>query len=347
MRALSTTASSVFLQFARIACASAVVFCLSAATARAASIGPITFGPTDYDNTANTVTNPGAVQHHNQTFGLFRDVFWWSARNSAVGVGSPDYINRGNSLVLVNNHAVPGPGPYTALNFTGNSPSGGQSYMAVYDTTPGNIAPRDVFDASQGLTISADVLFAHDGHSVSAGVVAMYNEGQDALTLVAHQGGGNNPDHARLELVFQSAGVGTLLLSSADLPGTTSFVAAEWYQITMNLSVSGDAWTMNGTIQDHVDPTNPNSALAATIANLVFAGSLSNPGNPLDLTNPGEIGVIAQANQAFGDAIPDPLNPTVDNVGVSITNFTAVPEPASLPLLSMGLVGLAAMRRCR
>jgi hypothetical protein len=72
-----------------------VVFCLSAATARAATIGPITFGPTDYDNTANTVTDPGAVQHLNQTFGLFRDVFWWSARNSAVGVGSPDYINRG------------------------------------------------------------------------------------------------------------------------------------------------------------------------------------------------------------------------------------------------------------
>jgi hypothetical protein len=70
--------------------------------------------------------------------------------------------------------------------------------------------------------------------------------------------------------------------------------------------------------------------LAATIANLVFAGSLSSPGNTLDLTNPGEIGVIAQANQAFADAIPDPLNPTVDNIGVSITNFAAVPEPASL-----------------
>ncbi|HTM56215.1 MAG TPA: PEP-CTERM sorting domain-containing protein [Pirellulales bacterium] len=309
----------------------------------------ITFGPGDYDNTPNTVTNPGAVQHHNQTSGLFRDVFWWSDRNNTTGVGSPDYINRGNSLVLSSGspqHAIPGPGPYTALNFTGNSANGGQSYMAVYDSTPGDINPTSLFDATNGLTVSADVLFASNVHSVSAGVVAMYNEGQDALSLLAHQGGGNNLDHARLDLIFQSAGTGTQL-ASINLAGLTTFTQGEWYKVTMNLSVLGGTWTMNGMIQDHVDPTNPFSALVAIpITSLSFSGSLTNPGNALDLTNPGEIGVMAQANQAFGDAIPDPLHPTVDNVGVSITNFQVpdifIPEPSSLVLAAFGIIGLAA-----
>jgi hypothetical protein len=221
--------------------------------------------------------------------------------------------------------------------------------MAVYDETPGDVAPTNVFDASGpgGLIVSADVLFAHPGHTVSGGVVAMYNQGQDALALVAHQGGGNNPDDATLKLVFQSGGLGTELDSIA-LPGLTTFVNGEWYRVTMQLSVVGDVWNMLGTIQDHVDPTDPSSALVAPpIATLPFAGSLSNPGNALDLTNPGEIGVIAQANQGFGDGIPDPLNPTVDNIGISITNFsvTVIPEPSTLSLVALGGFALLLRRR--
>ena len=237
-------------------------------------------------------------------------------------------------------HAIPGPGPYTALNFTGNSPAAGQSYLSIYDETPGDVLPTNLFDATNGITVSADVLFAHPGHSVSAGVVAMYNEGQDALALLAHQGGGNNPDHARLDLIFQSAAQGTQL-ASINLPGLTSFVNGEWYKVTMDLTVSGDTWNMTGKIQDHVDPSNPNRALVAVpITTLLYSGSLSNPGNSLDLTNPGEIGVMAQANQGFSDGIPDPLNPTVDNIGISITNF--VPEPNTFILSALGLVGFSA-----
>lgn len=319
--------------------------CLLCAVAHATNIGPIAFGPSDYDNTANTVTS-GPVQHHNQTTGLFRDVFWWSARNSAVGVGSADYINRGNSLILSGGspqHAIFGPGPYTALNFTGNSPSGGQSYMSVYDTTPSDTNNQSLFDAtvSGGYTVSADVLFAHPSHSVSGGVVAGFNEGLDGLALMAHQGGGNNNDNGTLDLIFQSAGTGTLLTQTT-LPGLTTFVNAQWYRVSLQFSVTGGSWSMSGMVQNHTDPTNPNSALVvAPITTLSFSGTLAGS----SLSNPGEVGVIAQANQAFTDNITDPLNPTVDNIGVSITNFAVVPEPSTLVLSALGLASMFALRR--
>ena len=108
------------------------------------------------------------------------------------------------------NHAVPGPGPYTALNFTGPSISGGQSYLSIYDTTPADgAATKNLFDATGGLKVSADVLFVK--HNVSGGVVALYNEGQDALALLATNGDGNNTDIPKLDLVWQSPGSGTVL----------------------------------------------------------------------------------------------------------------------------------------
>src|SRR5262245_61646904 len=229
---------------------------------------PLTFGPGDYDNTANTV-GPGGVVTNNQTTGLFRDIFWWSARNgvgpNTAQVGSLDYINSGNSLVQCGIHACHGAGPITALNFTGNSPSGGQSYMSIYDTTPADgTATRNLFNATGGLTISADVLFASGQHNTFGGIVAMYNEGQDALALLANNAGGNNPDIPRLSLIFQSPGQGTTL-ASVDLgAGGSQFVQNAWYRVTLNLNVTGpDSFTANGTFQNHSNPGDPNSALGS------------------------------------------------------------------------------------
>jgi len=93
-------------------------------------------------------------------------------------VGSPDFINQGNQLVLVDNHAVPGASGPTSLNFTGPSISGGQAYVSLYDTTPGDgAATKDLFDASApgGFTISQDVLFVK--HNASAGTGTMLHQG--------------------------------------------------------------------------------------------------------------------------------------------------------------------------
>jgi hypothetical protein len=118
----------------------------------------------------------------------------------------------------------------------------------------------------------------------------------------------------------------------------------------MDLTVAGDAWTMNGSFFNHSDPTDPNSALGTLITNLDFSGSLSDPDASIRvLTNPGEVGLMAGTTAGYGDAAVggNGANPCVDNIGVSITNFQVIPEPATICLLGLGALSLIRSSRRR
>jgi hypothetical protein len=350
----------------RLAGILAVVAVLSSGVGPAVAFN-FTFAPGDYDNDPpNTVTGTNAAPVYNnlQTTGSFRDVFWWGTayNGGTVGVGSPDFINSGSNLVSNGGspaRAVVG-GNDTALNFTGiRSTSAGMSLLTVYDQTPSSAAQIDTFSASQpgGLTLSADILFAPGQHATGGGVVALYSEGGNGLALTAFNGGGNNPDAASLSLIFQHNGLPTTV-TTISLPGLTTFVGDtngsnvnlgdHWYQIIMNLSVTGDTLTLTGLFYNHTNPEDPNSALGTLITTLMYSGSLS----ALNLNSFGEVGLMAFTTEPFGDFVGaggTGANPLVDNMGISLTNFsnTPVPEPATMFLSGTGFVLLGYATRKR
>ena len=279
------------------------------AFATSAQAGPITFATVaDYDNNAV------------QTTGQFRDVL----NGSRVSQGGH----------LVNGSPV---GAHTALNFTGSDNNAANAgVITVYDTNPGDLAPT-LF--SGNISLSADILFDKFNNAKGAGLMALFNEGAGSQGLSLFLWDAGNSDGLRMNMVSQ---VGTTRPGAA--LQTTALGSGipedQWFRLMMGVQfTSATTFTVTGQVFGHIDPTDPNSALALQVGStLVYNGALSG-----SLFDPYEIGLVARGDSA-----------TVDT---SVTNFwassidenqlAAVPEPGSMILLATGLLGLAAHRRFR
>ncbi len=331
----------------RLSLVAAVMVAALVVLAGPAVVSASAFAPGDYDNTVNTTAN-------NQTTGQYRDVIWWGKADPY----EQDYINANPNLIATAgspSRAVVG-GDDFAINFTGQRSGGGlagQSWITVFDTTPADktAGSRSLVDFTVpgGVTLKADVLFASPGHNSSGGILAMYDEDAgDGLALLAQHGGGNNPDHARLSLVYQIAGTGTELesidvgqLFEADTnPGTGPGQATgatsgdNWYRLVMNVSVTGannDQVAVTGSFYNHTDPTDPSSAIGTLITDLAWNGTLGLG----DLAGkspatPGEVGLIAMTPESFSDGVANGwtgADPHTDNIGVSIIPESGPPPP--------------------
>lgn len=276
-------------------------------SATAVTVGPIAFVASDYDNAAS------------QTTGLFRDFLGGSYINQGVNFGS---------------------GLYTSLNFSGSAGAGGGSRATVYDTTPadGN-ATMSLWQGS--VTISMDILHNTFNNGKSVGPIALFNEGvgEEGLGLLLWDAG--NSDRENLQIVYQT-GLTSTTLAYANLG--SQIAENKWYNLTMEVTVSGDTVNVLGTVFKHTTETDPNSLLGLQLGStLLYTGSMST----LGLTSPGEVGIAARAvSTTFNSSV---TNFEVEGIRVPEPVTTIVPEPVTATglLLGLGCVGRYLARRRR
>lgn len=242
--------------------------------------------------------------------GVFRDI---------GPLNRQQQINRGLDL---------GPTGHTALNFVGAAGPGGSNSVTLYDTDPTTTAPDNVF--SGNFTLKADILFKEFNNTKQGGFVFLYNEGfptNSGLALMLSDAG--NTDNNILSIADMN-GPAMTTLKSTSLSGGLGEVA--WYRLTMDMTVSGGTFVISGTVFSHTTGTDPGSGLLAQIGpTLAYTNTFA----ALGIQTSGEIGLAMREIQQSA--------PNTNMV--SITNFSEVPEPASVTLvgLSLGLVGLVAV----
>ncbi|HXI83058.1 MAG TPA: PEP-CTERM sorting domain-containing protein [Verrucomicrobiae bacterium] len=264
---------------------------LTTVSASVAAFGPITFSSdADYNN-----NNP-------PTSGLFRDIGPLVRQQG---------INRGFDL---------GPTGHTALNFVGTVGAGGSNSVTLYDTNPTTATPDNIF--SGNLSLSADILFKEFNNTKQGGFVFLYNEGfptNSGLALMLSDAG--NTDNNILSIADMN-GPAMTTLQSTSLSGGLGEVA--WYRLTMDMTVSGGTFIINGKVFSHTTGTDPGSALGSQIGpTLAYTNTFA----ALGIQSSGEIGL----------AMREILQAAPNTNMVSIANFSGVPEPASTSLVVMGL----------
>jgi hypothetical protein len=207
---------------------------------------------------------------------------------------------------LINAGLDIGPTDHPALVFTGQTGSGGATWLTVYDDTPGTPTPGPTFGAE---TLCADVLFTRFNNIKGAGVVALLNEGvgKSGLALVVSDAG--NTDLLQLAtLDGDPTKKGKLkILSSAPLKN--GIAENVWYRLVMTVDPTPTAGRplVTGKVFTHSTPTDPDSPLGVQVGTtLTYEQPL-----PDGVSHPGQNGILAQAVSAVVD--------------LSVTNFTNDP----------------------
>jgi hypothetical protein len=199
---------------------------------------------------------------------------------------------------------------HPSLVFTGQTGSGGATWLTVYDATPSTPTPGPTFGAE---TLCADVLFARFNNIKGAGVVALLNEGVDKSGLALIVSDAGNTDLLRLATVDgDPTKKGKLKILSdctiglCSVPLKNGIAENVWYRLIMTVDpttprVTGQVWT-------HTVPLDPDSQLGVQVgATLTYEPAALPPG----VTSPGQNGIMAQAISAVVD--------------LSVTNFSNNP----------------------
>ena len=173
---------------------------------------------------------------------------------------------------------------HTALNFTGGAGPVGDTWVTKWTPNGGT----QLCIAAQ---IEADVLIHTYNNTKGAGLVALLDPapGGKGLALILYDQG--NSDALQLATIDPATGHFTRLKSVSLGAGIAENA---WYRLTIAFSTNAefDLVFVDGTVQRHATPTDPNSPIAGHVGPpLSFQGSLS----ALGLDNEGEVGIVASA----------------------------------------------------
>jgi hypothetical protein len=182
---------------------------------------------------------------------------------------------------------------HTAMNFTGSAGAAGDTWITVYDETPGT--PN--FTGS--INLSADVLSHAYNNKKGAGLLALHNEidGKKGLALIVYNSG--NTDSLVLATLNHQNGT-LAVLKTVSLGSAIN--QDQWYRLSMDVAVTGPAVTVTGTVRRHPLPGNADSPLGTQVGGpLTFSGTLGS-GSLTGVGDTGEVGIVASATGAVADS---------------------------------------------
>jgi len=182
------------------------------------------------------------------------------------------------------------------MNFTGSAAAAGDTWITVYDETPGS---PDQTNFTGSINLSADVLSHAYNNKKGAGLLALHNEidGKKGLALIVYNSG--NTDSLVLATLNHQNGT-LAVLKTVSLGSAIN--QDQWYRLSMDVAVTGLAVTVTGTVHRHMLPGNADSPLDTQVGGpLTFSGTLGT-GSLAGVGDTGEVGIVASATGAVVDS---------------------------------------------